>query len=222
MNLIPLIVFGASGHARVILDMAARTGRFHILGLLDSFKPAGERLLEHTVLGNESRLPELAVAHPGLQVHIAIGDNDVRERITRQLQADCPGILLATIIDPSAIVSSYADIGPGTCIMPGAVVNAGAATGHSCIINSRAVLEHDARMGDLSSLGPGAVAAGGANIGRSAAVLAGGVIKHGVSLGDHCIASTGAVVTVNSDPCCVLEGNPAVEKSKRSPGDRYL
>ena len=222
MNPIPLIVFGASGHARVILEMAERTGRFNIVGLLDSFKPVGERLQDHPVLGNESLLPALAAAHTGLQLHIAIGDNSARERITRQLQADCPDISLATIIDPSAIVSRTAVIGPGTCIMPGAIINAGATIGMACIINSRAVLEHDARMDDFSSLGPGAVAAGAATIGRSAAVLAGGVVKHGVSLADHSIARTGAVVTSNTDPCCVLEGNPATVKVQRNPGDRYL
>lgn len=222
MNIIPLIVFGASGHARVILDIAERTGRFQILGLLDSYKPAGEQLLDHPILGNESLLPALAASHPGLQMHIAIGDNSIRERITRQLQTDCPHISLAIIIDPSAIVSRAAITGPGTCIMPGAVVNAGASTGMACIINSRAVLEHDARMEDFSSLGPGAVAAGAAAIGPSAAVLAGGVVKHGVSLGDHSIARTGAVITSNTGPCCVLEGNPAVVKEQRNPGDRYL
>lgn len=222
MNPIPLIVFGASGHARVILDMAERTGRFQILGLLDSFKPAGERLLDHPVLGNESLLPALAATHPGLQLHIAIGDNSARERITRQLMADCPNISLATIIDPSAIVSRAAIIGPGSCVMPGAVINAGATTGMACIINSRAVLEHDARMEDFSSLGPGAVAAGAATIGRSAAVLAGGVVKHGVTLGDHSFARTGAIIISNTDPCCVLEGNPATVKAQRNPGDRYL
>ena len=222
MNPIPLIVFGASGHARVILEMAERTGRFHIVGLLDSFKPVGERLLDHPVLGNESLLPSLAATHPDLQLHIAIGDNNARERITRQLQADCPDITLATIIDPSAIVSRAAFIGPGSCIMPGAVVNAGASTGMSCIINSRAVMEHDTRMGDFSSMGPGAVAAGGAVIGHSSAILAGGVVKHGVSIGDHCVVLTGGVVMVDVASGCIMEGNPAMEKGRRSPGDRYL
>lgn len=222
MNPTPLIVFGASGHARVILDMAERTGSYRILGLLDSFKPTGDRLLEHTILGNESLLPSLAATHPDLQLHIAIGDNNARERITRQLQADFPGITLATIIDPSAIVSRTAVIGPGSCIMPGAVVNAGASTGMACIINSRAVMEHDTRMGDFSSMGPGAVAAGGAIIGHSSAVLAGGVVKHGTSIGDHCVVMTGGVVTVDVAPGCVMEGNPAREKERRSPGDRYL
>lgn len=222
MAIIPLIVFGASGHARVILDMAERTGGFRILGLLDSFKPAGVRFQDHPVLGDESMLPALAASNPGLQVHIAIGDNDARARITRHLISLCPEIILATIIDPSAFVSRTAHIGPGSCVMPGAVVNAGAVTGTACIINSRAVLEHDARMGDHSSMGPGSIIAGGASIGDSAAILAGGVVKHGVRMGAHCVALTGAVIMSDCEPGGVMEGNPAMEKGRRSPGDRYL
>ena len=222
MNRIPLLIFGASGHARVILDMAERSGQFNILGLLDSFKPVGEQLMGYPVLGNESMLPEFAAAHHGLHIHIAIGDNDARERIAHQLTRLCPDINFATIIDPSAIVSRAAQIGPGTCIMPGAIINAQAIIGKQCIINSRAVLEHDGKMGDFSSLGPGAVAAGGASIGHAAAVLAGGVVKHGISLGDHAIALTGSVVNAHTEPCSVWEGNPALIKGIRMPGDRYL
>jgi len=222
MAIIPLIVFGASGHARVILDMAERTGGFRILGLLDSFKPAGERIQDHPVLGDESMLPALAASNPGLQVHIAIGDNDARARITRHLTSLCPEIILATIIDPSTFVSRTAHIGPGSCVMPGAVVNAGASTGMACIINSRAVMEHDTRMGEFSSMGPGSIIAGGASIGDSAAILAGSVVKHGVSIGDHSVVLTGGVVMVDVASGCIMEGNPAMEKGRRSPGDRYL
>lgn len=222
MNRIPLLIFGASGHARVIIDMAERTGQFQILGILDSFKPVGDHLMGYQILGHESLLPELAASYPGLHIHIAIGDNDARERISHHLTRLCPDIPFATIIDPSAIVSRAAEIGPGTCIMPGAVVNAAAIIGKLCIINSRAVLEHDGKMGDCSSLGPGAVAAGGASIGHAAAVLTGGVIKHGISLGDHSVARTGAVVASHTQPCTVLEGNPATIKGYRNPGDRYL
>jgi sugar O-acyltransferase (sialic acid O-acetyltransferase NeuD family) len=222
MNRIPLLIFGASGHARVILDMAERCDQFNILGLLDSFKPVGEKLMGYPVLGNESMLPYLAASHPGLHIHIAIGDNDVRERIAHHLTNLCPEIRFAIIIDPSAILSRAAQIGQGTCIMPGAIINAQAIIGNHCIINSRAVLEHDGKMGDFSSLGPGAVAAGGASIGHAAAVLTGGVIKHGISLGDHAVARTGAVVASHTEPSTVLEGNPATIKGFRNPGDRYL
>ena len=222
MNRIPLLIFGASGHARVIIDMAERTGQFQILGILDSFKPVGDHLMGYQILGHESMLPELAASYPGLHIHIAIGDNDARERISHHLTRLCPDIPFATIIDPSAIVSSAAEIGPGTCIMPGAVVNAAAIIGKLCIINSRAVLEHDGKMGDCSSLGPGAVAAGGASIGRSSALLAGSVLKHGVTIGNHCVLKTGAVLSLPGPDGSIYEGNPAVIIGNRAPGDRYL
>ncbi len=222
MNRIPLLIFGASGHARVILDMAERCDQFNILGLLDSFKPVGEKLMGYPVLGNESMLPELAASHPTLRIHIAIGDNDARERIAHQLTSQYPDVNFATIIDPSAIVSRTAVIGPGTCIMPGAVVNAAATTGKHCIINSRAVLEHDGQMEDCASLGPGAVAAGGASIGRSSALLAGSILKHGVTIGKHCVLKTGTVLSMPGPDGSIFEGNPAVIIGNRQPGDRYL
>ena len=77
-------------------------------------------------------------------------------------------------------------------------------------------------MGDHSSMGPGSIIAGGASIGDSAAILAGGVVKHGVRMGAHCVALTGAVIMSDCEPGGVMEGNPAMEKGRRSPGDRYL
>lgn len=222
MESIPLLVFGASGHARVIIDMAERCGRFRILGLMDSFRPVGEILMGYPVLGDESVMPDYLLSHPRLQVHVAIGDNGIRERISHRLEALLPGMAFATIVHPAAIVSRDVTIGEGCCIMPGAVVNAGSRIGQGCIVNSNAILEHDGRMGDFSSLGSGAAAAGGVHLGRCVAVLAGAVLKHGISLGDHCVVQTGAVVTGSMGPGRILGGHPALVIGERLPGESYL
>lgn len=222
MNTQPLVIFGASGHAKVILDIAEKQGSWNILGLLDSYRPKGFELLGYSVLGGTEALADLLAAHPDLQVFIAIGDNHNRERIAIELRASYPFIRFATLIHPGAHVARVVSIGEGTVIMPGAVVNNDSRIGEFVIINTNACVEHDGNMEDFSSLAQSVTLGGNCHIGRSSAIAIGATLKHGIQIGEHTVVGAGSLVLENIEPYSVAYGTPAKKVRSREKGERYL
>jgi sugar O-acyltransferase (sialic acid O-acetyltransferase NeuD family) len=222
MNTKPLVIFGASGHAKVILDIAEKQGHWNILGLLDSYRPKGFELLGYAVLGGNEALADLLVAHPELQVFIAIGDNHNRERIATELQATYPSIQFATLIHPGAHIAKVVSIGEGTVVMPGAVINNDSRIGKFVIVNTNVCVEHDGKLEDFSSLAPGVTLGGNCHIGRSSAISIGATIKHGIQIGEHTVIGAGSVVLENIEAFSIAYGIPAKKVRSREKGERYL
>jgi sugar O-acyltransferase (sialic acid O-acetyltransferase NeuD family) len=187
-----LFLFGAGGHAKVVLD-AARLQGYQVLAVFDDDPArAGGRLMDCAVLGGRD---DLLAWHrsSGVQTGIvAIGNNQIRAAMGDWLAAH--GFALASVVHPAAIVASSARIGAGTLIMPGAVVNADAGIGGNVILNSGAIVEHDCMVGDGAHVAPGAVLCGGVSVGAGTLVGAGAVVLPGVRIGAELLVKAGAVV----------------------------
>lgn len=217
-----IAIVGSSGHAKVVIDIVEREGRFAIAGLVDRYREAGESALGYRVLGTEDDLPRLVE-----QLHIsgaivAIGDNFVRSQVVEQVRQLCPRLAFVTAIHPHSAVGRDVSIGEGTVIAAGVVVNPCCAIGRHCILNTNASLDHDSAMGDFSSLAPRAATGGTCQIGDFTAVGIGAVLLHGIALGEHTVIGAGATVLKNVGPYCVAYGTPAREIRRRAAGDRYL
>ena len=217
-----VVVIGCAGHARVLLDILESERRCAIVGLLDSYKPKGTRLLGYQILGTEEDLPDLVRADLCDSVVVGVGDNCIRAQIVSRLLALVPGILFVTPIHPSAQIGHGVSIGPGTVIMPGVVVNTGCRIGKSCILNTCSSLDHDSIMEDFSSLGPRAVTGGTVIIGTGTAIAIGAIISHGVSVGQHTVVGAGATVLKDIPPGVLAYGVPAKVIRKRDPEEPYL
>src|SRR6185369_5923649 len=100
-----IFIFGASEHARVVIDIVEREDRYRIFGLLDSFKPKGYTVGPYQVLGSEADLPFLVEATGVSQGIVGIGDNWTRRKITQNIQAAVPQFEFATAVHPSAYVT---------------------------------------------------------------------------------------------------------------------
>jgi FlaA1/EpsC-like NDP-sugar epimerase len=61
MSKIRLLVVGAGGHGRSMVEAAELSGQFEVVGLLDDSLPADDRVVGVTVLGSV-----VSMAHPGL------------------------------------------------------------------------------------------------------------------------------------------------------------
>ena len=53
MKKIPVVIFGVSGHAKVILDIIESGDSYELLGFVDNDTPVGTSLLGYKVLGND-------------------------------------------------------------------------------------------------------------------------------------------------------------------------
>lgn len=202
-----IVVYGAGGHAKVVLDILEREGRYQIVGLIDD-DPCreGEEVFGYRILGAGEALEGLRSS--GVEgAIIAIGDNETRGQLARR--AEALGLRLVTALHPAARISRGVEIGAGSAVMAGTVINADTVIGENVIINTSATVDHDCQLGPCIHLSPGVHVAGGVRIGHHAHLGIGAVVLPGLSIGHHAIIAAGAVVNRDVPPGVVAAGVPA-------------
>ena len=199
-----LLLWGAGGHAKVVLDCAVAARAFQDIAFIDD-APIGE-FCGHPVLGTRALLA--AVLRQGYsEILVSIGDNSIRAACFALALEH--GLAGAIIIHPSATVSPSASIAAGTVIMPGAIVNAGARIGRNCIVNTAAIIEHDCIIGDHVHISPGVALGGGVRIGAMAHLGLGAIALPGAAIGERAIVGAGSVVLKTVAPATTVVGVPA-------------
>ncbi|AIZ42288.1 acetyltransferase [Cellulophaga baltica] len=217
-----VIVFGASGHAKVVIDIIEQQNQYEIFGLVDSFKPKKSLLFEYAILGNEDDLPALVKEHNIYGIIVAIGDNCTRKTIVHKVQEICPTLQFINAIHPTAVLGKNVALGNGIVVMPGAIINSDAVIGDSCIVNTNASVGHEAILKDFSSISPGVKIGGNFNLGFCSAISIGATVIENITIGDNTIIGAGAVVTKNFPNCIVAYGSPAKIIRARTENERYL
>ncbi|MDB6059015.1 MAG: acyltransferase, left-handed parallel beta-helix (hexapeptide repeat) family, partial [Verrucomicrobiales bacterium] len=149
---------------------------------------------------------------------IAVGNCEVRLELAAAAQAH--GFHFATAIHPSAIVASDVEIGDGTVIAAGAVVNPGAHIGAQVIVNTSATVAHECVIHDGAHIGPGARMGGNVVIGKGTWVAIGATLIDRIKVGEGVIIGAGAVVTRDITSGVVAYGVPA--RAIRMNDSRFL
>jgi sugar O-acyltransferase (sialic acid O-acetyltransferase NeuD family) len=217
-----ILIIGASGQARVLIDTVEQEGKYRIAGLLDQAREAGEEVMGYPILGQESSLPHWQEQYQLAGGLIAIGDNWIRQQVYRKLQQIQPDFKYVTAIHPRASLAKGVEIGEGTVVMAGAVINSNSRVGRFCILNTRSSLDHDGQMGDFSSLAPGVTLGGGVAVGDFTAISLGANVIHGLKIGAHAVIGAGATVLKDVPDQVVAYGSPARIIRRREVGERYL
>lgn len=200
-----LRIIGAGGHGRVAADCAEAAGTWSPIAFLDDAYPEGGTVGGWPVLGTtESGLRD---AGPEIEFVVAIGDNGLRQSVTRNLVES--GRRLATVIHPSAVISKRSTIGAGTVVFANVVVNAGAEIGPGSILNTACVVEHDCRVGAYCHLSPGALLAGEVSIGERSWIGVGASLRNGITVGADAIVGAGAAVVRDVPGGATVVGVPA-------------
>lgn len=196
-----LLVLGAGGHGRVVVDAAVRQGRWSAVSATDrdADRCSGELLPGVPLAAPEAVLPAATA------VHIAIGSAQAREAQTQAVGQQ----RLATVIHPHATVSPHAQIGAGCFIAAQSVVAPLAHLGVGVIVNHGAVIDHDARVGDFCHIAPNAVLGGGVLVGVRVLVGAGASVLPGVRICADTVIGAGSVVHDSIEQPGVYAGVPA-------------
>ena len=206
-----LLIWGAGGHGKVVLDIARGTGSFERIVFLDDDRTrAGLAFCNCPVLAGLDELQRFA----GSAFAIAVGDNRMRSLCFERALG--VGLLPTALVHSTAVIAPSADIGRGTVVMPGVIVNAAAVIGENCIINSGAIVEHDCTIGPNAHISPRAVLGDGVNVGRLAHVGLGAVVLPGVTVGEESVIGAGAVVLHEVPARCTVVGVPAKALPTRS------
>ena len=193
MSTIHVILIGAGGHARVLLDALTSSGAA-ILGLVDK-DPAlvGQKVLGYEVLGDDEVVRKHA---PGsVRLVNAIGSNKTMDKRWSVYEAwRKAGYTFASVQHPSAIVSRHATAAAGVQVMAGAVVQACASIGENTIVNTGATVDHDCEIGAHVHLAPGVTLSGNVWVGDGTHIGTGAAVIQGRRIGARCTVAAGAVV----------------------------
>jgi sugar O-acyltransferase (sialic acid O-acetyltransferase NeuD family) len=217
-----LLVFGASGHAKVVLDAIERIATYRVAGLVSKGNPANSRVFGYSVLGDDASLPSILKDLEVEAAVVAIGDNWRRHEVARAVRERYPRMAFPAIVHPNAQVARGVTIGEGAVLLAGVVVNSDASIGKFCLLNTSSSLDHDCRMDTASSLGPNAAVGGGAVIGAFTAVAMGATVLQQRRVGEHSIVGANALVLEDIPGFTLAYGAPAVPIRPRKIGDPYL
>lgn len=189
-----LVLIGGGGHCKSVLDAALSMKRFEEIVITDAAPLEDLPVLGCRIVGNDSKLPEL-IKQGFEYAFITVGSiQNAWLRIKLAERAKDLGFHFPVIIDPSARISDYANIGEGTFIGKNAVLNAEVQVGRHCIINTGAILEHESSVGDYSHVSVGAIVCGDSHIGNGSFIGAGTTIIQGLRVGNKAIIGANSTV----------------------------
>jgi sugar O-acyltransferase, sialic acid O-acetyltransferase NeuD family len=193
-----LTIIGASGHGKVVADIAKLNGYDEIVFLDDNetVKCCGN----YPVVGSSSEV----VSHNN-EVFVAIGNASIRKKIMEQfLDKTFP-----VLIHPNTVIAEGVKIGKGTVIMAGVVVNADTVIGEGCIINTSSSVDHDCLVGDYVHVAVGSHLCGTVTVGNETWIGAGATVSNNINICDSCMVGAGSVVVKDIKEKGIYIGVPA-------------
>ncbi|WP_137807883.1 acetyltransferase [Pseudomonas sp. G(2018)] len=199
-----LAILGASGHGKVVAD-TAECCDWEIIEFFDDAWPHVSSIGGWPVIGTTDDLLGRVSEYDG--VLVAIGNNGVRQNKLDQLKAS--GARLPTLIHPSAVISHYASIGPGTVVFANAVVNAYAMVGEGAILNTGCSVDHDCVLESCVHISPGARLAGTVSVGAGSWIGIGACVRQVIAIGANVVIGAGAAVVCDISDNMIATGVPA-------------
>ena len=181
-----LVIIGASGHGKVIADIAQKNGYTDIVFLDDN--KAVKNCGDYAVVG----MCADAAKYADRDFVVGIGAAGIRRRIQKEL--DEKGLRIVSLVHPNATVAADVALGKGTVVMAGAVINPGSRIGTGCIVNTGATVDHDNRIADYVHISVGSHLAGTVSIGTGAWIGAGAIVSNNIKICADCVIGAGAVV----------------------------
>lgn len=182
----PLLVFGAGGHGRVLVDAALLAHQWPRILVSDRQLPANQSQMFPGV----DLLTVAAASAFSPSVHIAIGNNLFRQKEARAWGHE----RLVSVAHPAAIVSVFSSLGVGCFVAAGAVVGPSVRVGICVIINHGAVVDHDVEVGAFSHIAPNASLGGHVKLGERVLIGSGAVVLPSCVIGDDVTVGAGSVV----------------------------
>jgi sugar O-acyltransferase (sialic acid O-acetyltransferase NeuD family) len=179
-----IFVYGAGGHGKVIVDTVGNGQvRYAVTHLIDD----DVRLHGRDLLGYPIRGPDGLDLDRGF---IAIGDNASRLRIASRYQGR-----LVTLLHRTAVLGRDVQMGEGSVLMAGAIVNVGTTLGANVIINTAATVDHDCVIEDGVHVAPGCHLCGNVEVGEGSLLGVGTLVVPGIRIGKKVFIHAGQTIT---------------------------
>ena len=208
MNQLPVIVIGAGGLSKALIDILHRLKR-EVIGCTGLNKGLnGTIMMGEKVIGTDEDI----FNYPSREVRlvnglVSIGTNN-RPKEVYEIYTKA-GYIFDTLVHPNAVISEEVGLAQGVLIMAGAVLMPGVHVAKNVLINSSVTIDHDCSIGAHAHIAPGAKLGGAVSVGAGAFIGAGAVIIQGITIGRDAVIGAGAVVTKDVPAKHKVVGVPA-------------
>ncbi|MAC15826.1 MAG: acyl-ACP--UDP-N- acetylglucosamine O-acyltransferase [Alcanivorax sp.] len=196
-------IIGAGGHGKVAADTALRCGWEEVVFFDGLASKGGYSIGRWDVVD----VPENAASHGCDAFFVAIGNAQHRRTWCEWVLSK--SLPLISLVDPSAVISSFAEIGEGSLVVAGSVINVDARVGRGAIINTRASLDHDCVIGDYSHVCPAVALGGEVTVGEGSWLGIGCQVKQCIAIGNAVTVGAGATVVSDIQDGLTVVGTPA-------------
>jgi acetyltransferase EpsM len=192
-----IVVYGAGGHGRSLVDLLQTLGTYRIVGFVDDSLHGKEAVLGFPVLGDREALPGLADQGVRLAVNAVGGIGNIQARLEVFDVLAHAGFVCPPLVHPTGFLEPTATLAAGAQILPHAYVGTDARVGFGVIVNTGAIISHDCVLAHGANVSPGAMLAGGVEVGPGALIGMGVTINLRVRIGAW--ARVGNSATVKED-----------------------
>lgn len=207
----PVIILGANGHAKVLLDtMLLNSTQYKILGLFErDGLDVGQTIYGVKVIGTDSDINKYS---PN-DIDLVIGLGSIipyparRHMLYENFKAK--GFQFPIIKHTSAIISQYAEIANGVQIMAGVIIQNDVMVGENTLINTAARVAHGTIIESHVHIAPGVILSGDISVGAGTHIGVGATVIQGIKIGQNCMIGAGAVVVKDVLPGEKVMGVPA-------------
>lgn len=197
-----LLIIGASGHGKVVADIALKMNKWKTISFLDD----DENIKTSMGLKVIGKSADAFLEIEEYDIFVGIGNNEIRQKIQNDLEVK--GASIPVIIHPNVVIGEQVTLSPGTAIMAGAIINCCTTIGKGCVINTGATIDHDNDIGDFVHISPGSNLAGAVKVGKGTWLGIGSVVSNNITITNGCKIGAGSLVVKDISEPGVYVGVP--------------
>ena len=220
-----IVIFGSSGHARVVLSELLKLKDYKVLGFIDNTFKTGRVIdqlknKKYKILGDIKYLKK--IYNKNIYGIIGVGSNFLRKKIAYETNKIIKNFKWCSVISKNSIISGDVKIDVGSLIISGSIINTGTKIGKHCIINTSSSIDHDNIFKDFSSTGPRTTTGGKVKVGLCSHIGIAATVKNNVTIQNHTIVGAKSLVLKNCEKNSIYFGSPAIKIRKRKEKENYL
>jgi sugar O-acyltransferase (sialic acid O-acetyltransferase NeuD family) len=201
------VVIGSGGHAAVVVSTIQAAGESVRIVLDDDPRVWGGDVLGVPVTGPISA----SAVRSGEVAVIGIGSNHARRDLAGRLQ-----LVWGIAVHPSAVVHSSVELGEGTVVFAGAILQPRTRVGRHVIVNTAASIDHDGILEDYVHIAPGARLSGNVTVREGALLGVGSAAIPGTTVGAWAVVGGGGAVVADVPGGVTVVGVPARPRERTS------
>ena len=209
INSLPILIWGASGHALVLLD--AIDNKANIFAFVDRDANTASPLPNVPLMKNMTEVRAFLNSSNITDFNFILAIGGARGADRKKLKkslVSCGGHPM-NVVSTSANISESVVLGDSIQVLHGTYLGPKVILGNNSIINNKASIDHETIIGSECHIGPAATLCGCVVVGSNTFIGAGSVVLPRIEIGNNVIIGAGAVVTKNVNSYTIVVGNPA-------------